>query len=75
MNPQSLRRSIYPFLGVMVIVAMWQLYTSLSGIRPLVLPSPMEIASVWLSALGILLFAAVAVVERLTMPWERAAQH
>ena len=30
---------------------------------------------VWLSALGILLFAAVAVVERLTMPWERAAQH
>jgi ABC-type nitrate/sulfonate/bicarbonate transport system permease component len=75
MNPQSLRRSIYPFLGVMVIVAMWQLYTSLSGISPLVLPSPMEIASVWLSALGILLFAAVAVVERLTMPWERAAQH
>jgi NitT/TauT family transport system permease protein len=32
-------------------------------------------ALVWLSALGILLFAAVALVERMMMPWERAAQH
>ena len=46
MNPQNLGRSIYPLLGVIVILAIWQLYTSLSGISPLVLPSPMEIASV-----------------------------
>ncbi len=46
MNPKSLGRSIYPLLGVTAILAIWQLYTSLSGITPLVLPSPMEIASV-----------------------------
>jgi NitT/TauT family transport system permease protein len=30
-------------------------------------------ALVWLSALGILLFAAVALAERLVMPWERTS--
>src|SRR5262249_50073897 len=55
MKPQSLGRSLYPLLGVMVIVAMWQSYTSLSGISPLVLPSPMEIASVSIQRYDLLL--------------------
>lgn len=32
-------------------------------------------ALLWLSALGILLFAAVALAERLLMPWYRVGQH
>jgi NitT/TauT family transport system permease protein len=32
-------------------------------------------ALIWLSALGILLFAAVALVERLAMPWAQAGHH
>ena len=39
----------------MVIVAIWQLYTSLSGISPLVLPSPVEIASVSIERYDLLL--------------------
>jgi NitT/TauT family transport system permease protein len=55
MNPQSLGRSLYPLLGVMVILAIWQSYTSLSGISPLVLPSPIEIASVSIQRYDLLL--------------------
>ena len=55
MSPQNLGRSIYPLLGVIVILAIWQLYTSLSGISPLVLPSPMEIASVSIKRYDLLL--------------------
>jgi NitT/TauT family transport system permease protein len=55
MKPQSLGRSLYPLLGVMVILAIWQSYTSLSGISPLVLPSPMEIASVSIQRYDLLL--------------------
>jgi ABC-type nitrate/sulfonate/bicarbonate transport system permease component len=32
-------------------------------------------ALVWLSVLGILLFAAVALAEKLMMPWEHAGQN
>ena len=32
-------------------------------------------ALVWLSALGILLFAAVAAVERIVMPWAESGHH
>ena len=55
MNPQNLGRSIYPLLGVMVILALWQIYTWLSGISPLVLPSPIEIASVSIKRYDLLL--------------------
>jgi NitT/TauT family transport system permease protein len=55
MNPQSLGRSLYPLLGVMVILAIWQSYTSVSGISPLVLPSPTEIASVSIQRYDLLL--------------------
>lgn len=55
MNPQNLGRSIYPLLGVVVILALWQIYTWLSGISPLVLPSPIEIASVSIKRYDLLL--------------------
>ncbi len=55
MNPQGLRHSIYPLLGLLVILALWQLYTSLSDISPLVLPSPMAIASVSIKRYDLLL--------------------
>jgi NitT/TauT family transport system permease protein len=32
-------------------------------------------ALIWLSALGILLFAAVALIERLAMPWAEVGHH
>src|SRR6516164_2931177 len=55
MNPQNLGRSIYPLLGVVVILALWQIYTWLSGISPLVLPSPVQIASVSIKRYDLLL--------------------
>lgn len=55
MNVQNLGRSTYPLLGVIAILAMWQVYTSLSGISPLVLPSPLEIASVSIDRYNLLL--------------------
>jgi NitT/TauT family transport system permease protein len=40
------------------------------------LDSPLAWAAlVWLSALGILLFAAVVIAERMVMPWSQTAQH
>ena len=40
------------------------------------LDSPLAWAAlVWLSALGILLFAAVVAAERMVMPWSQTAQH
>jgi NitT/TauT family transport system permease protein len=32
-------------------------------------------ALIWLSVLGIILFSAVAIAERLPMPWAQAGQH
>jgi len=55
MTAQNIARSLYPLLGVMVILTLWQLYTSLSGISPLVLPSPIEIASVCIERYDLLL--------------------
>jgi NitT/TauT family transport system permease protein len=55
MIPQSLGRSAYPLVGLVVILALWQIYTSVTGISPLVLPSPMEIASVSVKRYDLLL--------------------
>lgn len=55
MTPQNLGRSLYPLLGVIAILAIWQLYTSATGISPLVLPSPMQIASVSIKRYDLLL--------------------
>lgn len=55
MNVQSVGRSIYPLLGLVVVIAAWQGYTFLTGITPLVLPSPFEIASVSIERYDLLL--------------------
>lgn len=55
MTPQNLGRSTYPLLGVVAILALWQFYTWVSGISPLVLPSPAEIVSVSVNRHGLLL--------------------
>ena len=37
------QRAAYPVIGLIVIVAIWQAYTWLSGITRIVLPSPIDI--------------------------------
>jgi NitT/TauT family transport system permease protein len=37
------RRAIYPLLGLVAILAIWQTYTHMSGISRIVLPSPLDI--------------------------------
>jgi NitT/TauT family transport system permease protein len=46
MKALRLQQSAYPVIGLGVILLLWQGYTSLSGITPLVLPSPADIALV-----------------------------
>jgi NitT/TauT family transport system permease protein len=43
MSWERLRRSIYPVIGLAGILAIWQVYTALSGIPRIVLPSPLDI--------------------------------
>jgi NitT/TauT family transport system permease protein len=40
------QRSIYPVAGLVIILAVWQIYTSSSGISRIVLPSPVDIGLV-----------------------------
>lgn len=55
MNTLQLRRSIYPLIGVAIILALWQGYTDLTGISQIVLPSPLDIAIVSVKQYGLLL--------------------
>jgi NitT/TauT family transport system permease protein len=50
-----LRRSIYPLIGIVVLLGLWQGYTSLSGISQIVLPSPLDIALVSIKQYNLLL--------------------
>lgn len=43
MNRNLLERTLYPILGLVAIIALWQGYTRLTGISPIVLPSPSDI--------------------------------
>lgn len=40
------QRSLYPLAGLVIILAVWQIYTSWSGISRIVLPSPVDIGLV-----------------------------
>lgn len=40
------QRSLYPVAGLVIILAVWQIYTSWSGISRIVLPSPVDIGLV-----------------------------
>ena len=43
MNWRTLRRAMYPFVGVLIIVALWQAYTGIFEVSRIVLPSPADI--------------------------------
>lgn len=43
MRWHHVHRPLYPAIGFFVILVVWQLYTSLSGITRIVLPSPLDI--------------------------------
>jgi NitT/TauT family transport system permease protein len=43
MKRNLLERAIYPLVGLLAIIGAWQAYTQLTGINPIVLPSPSEI--------------------------------
>lgn len=57
MKALQLRRSIYPLIGVAIILGLWQGYTVLSGISQIVLPSPLDIALVSVQRYDLLLQA------------------
>lgn len=46
MNVRQWRRLIYPVAGLVIILVVWQIYTSWSGISRIVLPSPLDIGLV-----------------------------
>ena len=55
MNRHHLERALYPLLGLIVIIAVWQGYTQLSGINRIVLPSPSDILTASINDYGLLL--------------------
>jgi NitT/TauT family transport system permease protein len=55
MKRLMLQRSTYPVAGLLAIIAIWQIYTSISGISRIVLPSPSDIVLVSISRYGLLL--------------------
>jgi NitT/TauT family transport system permease protein len=55
MNSVHLRRSIYPLIGIVVLLGLWQGYTILSGISQIVLPSPLDIGLVSIKQFNLLL--------------------
>jgi NitT/TauT family transport system permease protein len=55
MKRLTLQRSTYPVAGLLAIIAIWQIYTSISGISRIVLPSPSDIVLVSISRYGLLL--------------------
>ncbi len=55
MKWHQLQRSTFPALGLLVVIALWQIYTSLSGISRIVLPSPADIARASISHYDLLL--------------------
>jgi NitT/TauT family transport system permease protein len=46
MNVRQWQRSLYPLAGLVIILVVWQIYTSWSGISRIVLPSPVDIGLV-----------------------------
>lgn len=55
MKWHQLQRAMYPVMSLLGIIAVWQVYTSLSGISRLVLPSPSDIVLVSISRYDLLL--------------------
>lgn len=55
MKRGRLEGALYPLLGLIVIVAVWQGYTRLTGISRIVLPSPSDILAASINNYGLLL--------------------
>lgn len=55
MKWHQLQCSTFPVLGLLAIIALWQVYTSLSGISRIVLPSPADIVRASISHYDLLL--------------------
>lgn len=55
MKPQNWQRTIYPVIGLLAILAIWQGYVQLSGISRIVLPSPIDIIKVSVQRYDLLL--------------------
>ena len=45
MNMRNLTQTIYPIIGLAVILLFWQGYTDFFNISTIVLPSPIDISS------------------------------
>jgi NitT/TauT family transport system permease protein len=43
MNTEKIERTVYPFVGIAIILVLWQAYTDLFGVSRIVLPSPLDI--------------------------------
>jgi NitT/TauT family transport system permease protein len=54
MRHKSLGHAVYPLLGVVVILLLWQGYTRLTGISTIVLPSPLDILNASVRQFGLL---------------------
>jgi NitT/TauT family transport system permease protein len=55
MKWENLQRAAYPAAGLLVILAIWQAYTHISGISRIVLPSPIDIIDVSVRRFDLLL--------------------
>jgi NitT/TauT family transport system permease protein len=55
MKRQNLQRAVYPAAGLIIILAVWQAYTHISGISRIVLPSPIDIIDVSVRRFDLLL--------------------
>jgi NitT/TauT family transport system permease protein len=55
MTRQHWQRALYPAIGLILILAVWQAYVQLSGISRIVLPSPLDILDVSIRRYDLLL--------------------
>jgi NitT/TauT family transport system permease protein len=54
MNGKNLGQAVYPLLGVIAILLLWQGYTRLTAISAIVLPSPLDILNASVRQFGLL---------------------
>jgi NitT/TauT family transport system permease protein len=54
MRHKNLGQAVYPLLGLVVILLLWQGYTRLTGISTIVLPSPLDILNASVRQFGLL---------------------
>jgi len=55
MTIRSIKSAVYPFVGIAIILAIWQFYTYAFGVSQIVLPSPLDILRASISNWDLLL--------------------